>query len=110
MESILTVRLDSLIKERGTSIMREYGCTPSQAVRKLFDYVVKNDALPFADDEHPDKASVKKKIAAFDALRISESHLDAAHGKDEFGRSFSKLTDDDIRNARLKDRYGFNDR
>lgn len=107
MESILTVRLDSDIKERGSAIMKENGLTPSQAVRKLFDYAVRNDALPFKDESAPDKASIKKRIAAFDALRISTPALKKS--VKPFDKPATQLTDDDIKAARMKERYGLDD-
>lgn len=107
MESILTVRLDSEVKNRGSAIMRENGLTPSQAVRKLFDYAVRHDALPFKDDDVPDKTSIKKRIAAFDALRIDTS---ASNEREmSFGKPLSQLTDDEIKDARMKERYGLDD-
>lgn len=107
MESILTVRLDSEVKERGSAIMKENGLTPSQAVRKLFDYAIRNDALPFKDENAPDKASIKKRIAAFDALRISTPTLKKSVAP--FDKPLSQLTDDDIKSARMKERYGLDD-
>ena len=107
MESILTVRLDSNVKERGSAVMKENGLTPSQAVRKLFDYAVKNDALPFKDESAQDKASIKKRIAAFDALRVGTPTLKKS--VEPFGKPLSQVTDDDIKSARMKERYGLDD-
>ncbi len=108
MESILTVRLDSDVKDRGSAIMKENGLTPSQAVRKLFDYAIKNDALPFRDDGLPDKASIRKKIASFDALRISTPA--SRKNAEAFDKPLSQLSDDDIKAARMRERYGIDDR
>ena len=87
--------------------MKENGLTPSQAVRKLFDYAIRNDALPFKDESAPDKASVKKRIAAFDACRISTPTM--RESVEAFGKPLSQLTDDDIKSARMKERYGLDD-
>lgn len=108
MESILTVRLDSDVKNRGSAIMKENGLTPSQAVRKLFDYAIKNDALPFKDEGLPDRTSVRKKIASFDALRISTPA--AKKSAEPFDKPLSQLSDDDIKAARIRERYGLDDR
>ncbi len=91
MESILTVRLDSDMKGQGTAVMRRCGYTPSEAVRRLFDYAVKNDALPFDRQEKPTKEEIRQRIAAFDAC----------HTKHPSG-----MTDDEIREERLRERYG----
>lgn len=107
MESILTVRLDSEVKERGSAVMKENGLTPSQAVRKLFDYAVRNDALPFKDEGVQDKTSIKKKITAFDALRLGAPALKKSG--EPFDKPLSQLTDDDIKAARMKERYGLDD-
>ena len=47
MEAVLTVRLDQETKNKGTKVMKDLGLTPSQAVRRLFDYTVSHDCLPF---------------------------------------------------------------
>ena len=47
MESVMTVRLNGDMKERAAAIMRREGYTPSSAVRRLFEYTVKHDGLPF---------------------------------------------------------------
>lgn len=91
MESVLTVRLDRTVKEQGAAVMQRYGYTPSSAVRRFFDYAVKHDALPFDEREKPSREEVKRRIAAFDACHTKRS---------------SGLTDEDIREARLRDRYG----
>lgn len=92
MESILSVRLDGEVKRQATAVMQRYGFTPSSAVRRLFDYTVKHDALPFEQQEKPSREEVKRRIAAFDACHTKRS---------------TGMTDDEIREARLRDRYGF---
>lgn len=91
MESVLTVRLDNKVKEQGAAVMRRYGYTPSSAVRRFFDYTVKHDALPFDRQDKPSKEEIQRRIAAFDACHTKRS---------------SGMTDDEIREARLRDRYG----
>ena len=90
MESVLTVRLDPRIKEQGTAVMKRQGFSPSQAVRKLFDYAVVHDALPFNEPAKPRERDLSKRIAAFDRC----------HTKRPLA-----LSDDDLREARLKERY-----
>lgn len=91
MESILTVRLDDEVKKQGAAVMSRCGYTPSSAVRRLFDYAVKHDSLPFEQREKPDAEEIKRRIAAFDACHTVRS---------------TGMTDEEIREARLEDRYG----
>ena len=73
MESVMTVRLNGDMKERAAAIMRREGYTPSSAVRRLFEYTVKHDGLPF------DQVHTKRPLT---------------------------MSDEELREARLKDRYG----
>ncbi len=95
MEAILTVRLDETTKKQGSKVMQEFGYTPSMAVRELFEYAVKHDALPFNKHEKPSKSEIKKRIALFDACHTKEP---------------IQISDDEIRVARLEERYGFDAR
>lgn len=90
MESVLTVRLDAHIKEQGAAVMKQQGISPSQAVRKLFDYAVIHDALPFSELEKPHGDDMRERIAAFDRC----------HTKRPLA-----LSDDELREARLRERY-----
>lgn len=91
MESVVTVRLNGDMKDRATAIMQREGYTPSSAVRRLFEYTVKHDRLPFAQNEKPDKDELRRRIEAFDRV----------HTKRPLA-----MTDEELREARLKDRYG----
>ena len=91
MESVLTVRLDSAVKEQGSEIMRRLGTTPSRAVRELFDYAIKNDALPFAASSESSEADIVRRIRAFDCCHMKEP---------------LSLSDDELREERLEARYG----
>lgn len=95
MEAILTVRIDKDVKDRGGAIMQQHGYSPSAAVRALFDYVIKHDALPFDEVNRASEAEIRSRIAAFDACHTITPLA---------------LTDDELRDARLKDRYGFDAR
>ena len=86
LESVLTK-----VKEQGAAVMQRYGYTPSSAVRRFFDYAVKHDALPFEQQDKPNRDEIKRRIAAFDACHTKRS---------------SGMTDEEIRDARLRDRYG----
>lgn len=91
MESVLTVRLDASAKEQGTLAMKRLGVSPSSAVRALFDYVIKNDTLPFSDFAEPAAADVARRVQAFDRC----------HTKKPLA-----LTDEELREERLRERYG----
>lgn len=91
MESVLTVRLDDAVKRQGTAVMRRCGYTPSTAVRRLFDYAIKHDTLPFDEREKPSKEEIRRRITLFDACHTKRS-ID--------------MTDEEIREARLGERYG----
>lgn len=94
MDSVLTVRLDTDLKERGTRVMERHGLTPSQSVRKLFAYAAQNDTLPFEGEQSASREDIARRIAAFDAC----------HTKTPLS-----LSDDELRALRLRERYGFDD-
>ena len=92
MEAVLTVRLDSAIKANGTAVMEQLGTTPSRAVRDLFDFAVRTGSLPFDRAETPSSEEIAGRIAAFDRCHTKEPLA---------------LTDDELRDERLRSRYGF---
>lgn len=94
MESILTVRLDSSVKERGSAVMRSLGTSPSEAVRDLFDFAMKNEALPFMSDSSSSEQDIAKKVSAFDRCHTKKP---------------LNMTDRELRMARLKERHGLDD-
>jgi addiction module RelB/DinJ family antitoxin len=90
MEAILTVRLDQSKKERGTAILKAKGMTPSAAVQQLFDHVVRTGDLPF-ESRHPlSEDEVTRRMASFKALQLSTP---------------LNMTDEEIREARLRERH-----
>lgn len=91
MESVMTVRLNGDMKERAAAIMRREGYTPSSAVRRLFEYTVKHDGLPFEKSEKPDRDELRRRIEAFDQVHTKRPLT---------------MSDEELREARLKDRYG----
>ena len=92
MDAVLTVRLDPAIKSQGSAVMERLGTTPSKAVRELFDFAVRNDAPPFGDAPSDFLTRRSMRIAAFDRC----------HTKKPLA-----LTDDELRDERLRSRYGF---
>jgi RHH-type rel operon transcriptional repressor/antitoxin RelB len=90
MDAILTVRLEKSIKERGSELLRSKGLTPSGAVQRLFEYVVREGELPFEDETRPSPQEIESRLAVLQAFHTKEPLL---------------LSDEDIRAARLRDRY-----
>lgn len=94
MESVVTVRLNGDMKDRATEIVRREGHTPSSAVRHLFEYTVKHDGLSCEKSEKPDKGELRRCVEAFDRVRTKRPLT---------------MTDEELRDARLRDRYGLDD-
>jgi RHH-type rel operon transcriptional repressor/antitoxin RelB len=95
MDAILTVRLDSDIKDRGQAILKQQGFTPSQAVQRLFDYVVQKGSLPFADEQRPSAEELARRLAAFKQFHTKQP---------------MNISDEEIRVMRLEERYGIDAR
>ena len=91
MEAMLAVRMDQMKKEQGTAVLARLGYTPSAAVRKLFDYVVKFEALPFEERTRISDEEMRARIAAFDECRLATP---------------LHYSDEEIRDMRLGERYG----
>ena len=87
MESVMTVRLNGDMKERAAAIMRREGYTPSSAVRRLFEYTVKHDGLPFEKSEKPDRDELRRRIEAFDQVHTKRPLT---------------MSDEELREARLR--------
>ena len=94
MESMLTVRLESEIKEKATLILRSEGYSPSAAVRELFEYVAKNQTLPFAKKRNVSQAEIKHRLAALERMQISD---------------LSTISDTEVKDMRMKERYEAHD-
>ena len=91
MDAMLTVRLDKDVKEKATKTLRQKGLTPSTVVQQLFDLIVKTGDVPFQIEATPLSAEEKER-------RVNA--LSRFHTKQPM-----QLTDDEIRAARLKDKY-----
>ena len=91
MESVLTVRLDPRLKQEGSAVMKRLGTTPSQAVRSLFDFAVKHDALPFSEAEEMPDEELLRRIRAFDCCHTAQPLT---------------LTEDELRAERLSSGNG----
>lgn len=91
MDAILTVRLDEEVKKRGAEILKQKGYSLSTAVQGFFDYVVKNESLPFEVEARPTKEEILSKVALLDSFH---THVPLS------------LDDDLLRAERLEERNG----
>lgn len=91
MESMHTMRLDSVANEQGTEIMRRIDAKPLRAVCDLSDCASGSDALPFVASDKSSGADVAWQMRAFERCHT---------------KAPLSLTDDELREERLKARYG----
>lgn len=90
METVVTSRIDSGLKERVANILQKNGLTTSDAIRQMFEDVVMNNSPTYLKERETDKKEVKSKIARLDSLYV--------HG-------YENSTDDELREMRIEDRY-----
>jgi RHH-type rel operon transcriptional repressor/antitoxin RelB len=93
MDAILTVRLDSEIKERAQAILRQKGFSASAAVQRFFDYIVQTGNLPFENDGRPSAQEIEQRLVAFTQFHTKEP---------------LSISDEEIRAARIRERYELN--
>lgn len=72
-DSIVTVRVPRETKEAVALVLKGLGTTPSEAVNKLYSYILENKRLPFDDGEKPSytMAEIESALAEIEALAIS---------------------------------------
>ena len=90
METVVTSRIDSDLKDRVVGILRSKGLTASDAIRQMFEQVAMGNTSQFMEDAKIDALEAKQKIARLDAIYV--------HG-------FENATDEDLRKTRLEERY-----
>ena len=95
METVVTSRIDSGLKERVANILQKNGLTTSDAIRQMFEDVVMNNSPTYLKERETDKKEVKSKIARLDSLYV--------HG-------YEDSTDDELREMRIEDRYASSSR
>ena len=91
-DAILTVRLKSGVKENATKILQSKGLTPSAAVQHYFNVIVQTGEVPF--QKEPKRPSCDEIERRLDALSRFQTKVPV------------HVTDDEIRAARIKERYG----
>lgn len=91
MDAILTVRLKREIKEKATKTLSSKGLTASVVVQQLFDEIVKTGEVPFIKaSKRPSREEIEQRLQAMRQF----------HTKHPLN-----ITDDEIRAARMKDKY-----
>lgn len=69
MQSVLNVRMDSALKERGDKVLAENGISVSNAVRSLWEELAKSREVPsFIVDSSDGADRRKRRRAAFEKL------------------------------------------
>jgi len=91
-DAILTVRLNKGVKEKATKILQSKNLTPSAAVQRYFDLIVQTGDVPYL--QKPERLSVEEIELRLDAMRRFHTKVPL------------NMTDDEIKAARIKDRYG----
>lgn len=57
----MNVRIDSTLKQQGDRVLQQQGFTPSQATRRLWEYVVEHNGIPdFMNDGVTDAREAEK--------------------------------------------------
>ena len=95
-DAMVTARMSSSKKEAGNRVLECLGCNASQVVNELYDYLIKNRALPWQKEERKRPAITKEQWAEaqawLDSMRI------------DVDPRFATMTDDEIRHERLVSR------
>lgn len=69
MQSILNVRMDSALKERGDKVLAENGISVSRAVRSLWEELAKSREIPgFIKETSDSEMHRKHRMSAFKKL------------------------------------------
>ena len=95
-DAMVTARMPLEKKEEGNRILEKLGTNPSQAVNKLYDYIVTKQKLPFPEphkDHHYTKEEIERARAFVDSLSVLP--------KDN---RFANLSQKEIKRERLKSR------
>ncbi|MDR0514090.1 MAG: type II toxin-antitoxin system RelB/DinJ family antitoxin [Coriobacteriaceae bacterium] len=89
---MLTVRIDKDIKRKATAILQEKGMTVSLLVQSVLDSIVMTGDLPVViKPDRPTRDEVSRRIKILKALELPVSIM---------------MTDDEVREERLRDKHG----
>lgn len=89
-DAMVTARMSAEKKEAGNRMLERLGTNASQAVNRLYDYVLEKKQLPFPE-QHERRKHTQEEIAQAIAW------VDSIPRRDRF----STMTDDEIRRERL---------
>lgn len=92
-DAMVTARMSQEKKEAGNRVLEQLGTNASQAVNRLYDYVLEKRQLPFPE-ERERREYTQQEIAR------AVAWVDSIPRKDRF----SIMTDDEIRQERLVSR------
>jgi antitoxin component of RelBE/YafQ-DinJ toxin-antitoxin module len=86
---MVTARMPQEKKSRCNAVLDQLGTNASNAINKLYDYVLAHHALPFEGKQELSSAEKARRIALVDSIPLAA------------GNRFSTMTDDEIRRERL---------
>ncbi|MBX9032991.1 type II toxin-antitoxin system RelB/DinJ family antitoxin [Gordonibacter massiliensis (ex Traore et al. 2017)] len=92
-DAMVTARMSAEKKEAGNRVLEQLGTNASQAVNRLYDYVLEKKELPFPEQQERRKYTQEEIARAI-------AWVDSIPRKDRF----STMTDDEIRRERLASR------
>lgn len=103
MDAIVSARVPVAVKERGNSILKELGATPSQLVNAAYEYVLAEGKLPQARSDLERLRGTVRTLDAGQREKIARSLRVMNVGCVDQGRSFKELLDEarDDRYARF---------
>lgn len=89
-DAMVTARMSAEKKEAGNRMLEQLGTNASQAVNRLYDYVLEKKQLPFPEQQERRKHTQEEIAHAI-------AWVDSIPRRDRF----SAMTDDEIRRERL---------
>lgn len=88
-EAMVTGRMSAAKKQAGNRVLRSLGLNASQAINQLYDFLIEEQALPFA-------VSANRPLDA-DRIREARSFVVSIPRRNRF----SEMTDEQIKQSRL---------
>lgn len=92
-DAMVTARMSAEKKEAGNRMLEQLGTNASQAVNRLYDYVLEKKQLPFPEPQ-------ERRTHTQEEIAQAIAWVDSIPRKDRF----STMTDDEIRRERLVSR------
>ena len=81
-DAMVTARMQPSKKEAGNRVLESLGCSASQAINELYDYLLTHKSLPWAESQTRasglDEQRLKKAMEWVDGLQVSISPTFAA--------------------------------